>query len=154
MLGIAQAVISIIQVDKHLGQHATRLAPHEISATIMWSTINAMLQILGMLLVRLSACLLVLRMPPAGHTRQLHSRAINMLMAFFVVVSAAAFFLMCFRCTPIEGLWDKSLDARCIAQNTWFKIKTVNGSKSPSIRGCFVRVFAYQGQSSKSSRTF
>lgn len=125
--GVAQAVISIIQVDNRFGQHAATLAPPQISATIMWTTINAMLQTLGTLLVRLSACLLVLRMPPVGHTKQLHARAIHMLMVFFVLISAASFLLLCFHCTPIESLWDRTVHARCISMQTWCTIQKVDG---------------------------
>lgn len=130
MFGVAQAVISIIQVDNRFGQHAATLSPHEISATLMWATINGMLQILGTLLVRLSCCLLVLRMPPVGHTKQLHARAIYFLMVFFVLISTASFFLLCFHCTPIQGLWDKTLHARCIPMKTWDLVQKVDGSKS------------------------
>lgn len=105
------------------------LTPNEVSATIMWTTINQMLQILGTLFVRLSACFLVLRMPPVGRTKQLHARAIYMLMVFFVLVSTASFFLVCFQCMPIEGLWDRSLHARCIPLETWHMITEVDGSK-------------------------
>lgn len=94
-----------------------------------------MLQILGTLLVRLSACLLVLRMPPVGHTKQLHTRAIYMLMAFFIFISTASFFLLCFECIPIEGLWDQSLNASCIPKESWTTIQKVDGSKSMSTRG-------------------
>lgn len=96
----------------------------------MWTTINALLQTLGTLLVRLSACLLVLRMPPVGHTKQLHARAIHMLMVFFVLISTASFFLLCFHCTPIESLWDRTIHARCISMQTWCTIQKVDGSKS------------------------
>ena len=96
----------------------------------MWTTINGLLQVIGTLLVRLSACLLVLRMPPAGHTKQLHARAIYLLMAFFCLVSTASFFIMCFRCTPVQGLWDTSLHARCIPIKTWDTIQKVSGSES------------------------
>lgn len=96
----------------------------------MWTTINKMLQMVGTMLVRLSACLLVLRMPPVGRTKQLHTRAIYMLMVFFVVIPTASFFLVCFRCLPIEGLWDKSLHARCIPIETRRVISWVDGSKS------------------------
>lgn len=133
MFALAQAVISIIQVDNRFGQHASTLAPHEVSATIMWTTISEMLQVLGTLLVRLSACLLVLRMPPVGHTKQLHALAIYLLMVLFSVVSATSFFILCFQCTPIQGLWDKSLHARCIPMETWNTIQIVDGSKSRAL---------------------
>ena len=139
MFGIAQAVISIIQVDNRFGQHAVTLSPHQVSATIMWTTINEMLQILGTMLVRLSACLLVLRMPPVGHTKQLHARAIHMLMVFFVLISTASFVLLCFQCTPIQGLWDNSLHARCIPMKTWDLIQKVDGSKSLAFADTFPR---------------
>ena len=129
MFGVAQAVISIIQVDNRFGHHAATLTPHEISITTMWATINQMLQTIGTLLVRLSCCLLVLRMPPVGHTKQLHARAIYLLMVLFVLISTASFLLLCFRCTPIEGLWNKSIDARCIPTRTWDLIQKVDGSK-------------------------
>lgn len=132
VFGIAQAVISIIQVDNHFGQHTATLTPHEISTTIMWATINQMLQIFGSLLVRLSCCLLVLRMPPVGHTKQLHARAIYLLMVFYVLISTSSFFLLCFRCTPIQGLWDSSTHARCIPTQTWDLIWKVDGSMLPA----------------------
>ena len=133
-------MISIIQVDNRFGQHAATLSHHEISATIMWATINGLLQILGTLLVRLSACLLVLRMPPVGHTKQLHARSIYLLMVFFVLISTASFFLLCFHCTPMQGLWDRVLDARCIPMETWNLIQKVDGSKSLSFVDTFHKI--------------
>ena len=96
----------------------------------MWATINGMLQNCGTLLVRLSACLLVLRMPPVGQTKQPHARAIHMLMVVFVVVSTASSFLLYFQCIPLEGLWDRSIHARCIPLKTWSMIQKVDGCKS------------------------
>lgn len=103
----------------------------------MWTTITGMLQILGTLLVRLSSCLLVLRMPPVGHTKQLHARAIYMLMAFFLIISTASFFVLCFQCMPIQGLWDESLHARCIPKETRGMIQKVFGSKSWGVEDTF-----------------
>ena len=127
---MAQAAISIIQVENQFGHRAVTLTPGEMSATIMWLRIEAMLLIVGTLLVRLSACFLVLRMPPVGRTKQRYARAIYMLMVFFVLISTASFFLFSLQCTPIEGLWDKSLHARCIPAKTWDMIQKINGSKS------------------------
>ena len=96
----------------------------------MWTTICAMLQIFGTLLVRLSSCLLVLRLPPIGHPKQLHARAIYTLMVSFVLISTASFFLLCFRCTPTEGAWDKSIHAHCIPFGTWDLIQEIDGGTS------------------------
>ena len=89
-----------------------------------------MLQIIGILLVRISACLLVLRMPPVGETKQRHARAIYLLMVFFIVISTASFFILCFQCTPIEGLWNRSLHAHCIPVKTWDLFQRIDGGKS------------------------
>lgn len=129
MFALAQAVIGVIQVDSGLGQHGTTLTPHQVSAIIKWKTINDMLQILGTLLVRLSCCLLVLRMPPVGHTKQLHARAIYILLMIFVIVSTVSFLLLCFQCTPLQGLWNNRLHAHCIPTEIWHVIQTVDGSK-------------------------
>ena len=130
VFGVAQAVVSIISVDNRFGHHVGALTSDQISAITMWTRIYAMLHILGILLVRLSACLLVLRMPPVGETKQRHDRAIRMLMVIFIVISATSFFLLCFQCTPIEGLWNQSLHARCIPMQTWDTIQKIDGSKS------------------------
>lgn len=57
-----------------------------------------------------------------------------MLMIFFVAISTASFFLLCFQCSPIEGLWDRSLRARCVPVETWDVIQKVDGSKSWTFR--------------------
>ena len=96
----------------------------------MWTTICAMLQIFGTLLVRISSCLLVLRMPPVGQPKQLHARAICALMMSFVLISTASFFLLCFRCVPTEGAWDSSLHAHCIPFGAWDVIQKIDGGRS------------------------
>ena len=96
----------------------------------MWTTICAMLQIFGTLLVRISSCLLVLRMPPVGQPKQMHARAIYTLMVSFVLISTASFFLLFFRCVPTEGAWDKSLHAHCIPFGTWDVIQKIDGGTS------------------------
>ena len=96
----------------------------------MWTWIRALLHILGMMLVRLSACLLVLRMPPVGQTKQRYARVIYVFMAVFVIISTVSFLLVCFHCTPIQGSWDRSVHARCIPMETWNDLQTAIGGMS------------------------
>ena len=115
---LGQAASSVVQVDNGFGRHHHYMQQHpdqEASVIRFTIIINAMLQTVGTFFVRTSVALLVLRMPPVGHSKQLHSRWIYILMVFFGIVSAVTILVLGFQCVSI-GDWEFSLEGSCVGQ--------------------------------------
>lgn len=72
-------------------------------------------------------CLFVLRLVPSTHPE--YHKYTYVLIALFAVITTAAFMLILFACVPIQGTWDKTIEARCIPRSTLSIIaKTQGGS--------------------------
>ena len=54
-------------------------------------------------------------------------------MVFFAIITTATFICVCFQCIPIQGFWDKSINARCISLLVIAKINEAHGGKKPTI---------------------
>ena len=130
---LAQALLTVFQVENGFGRHIEYLQPDQISNVLLITTIIEVLHTIGTFLVRVSVCLFVLRLVPSTH-REFYKYT-YILIAFFAVVSTATFLLILLACIPIQGTWDREVKARCIARSGLSIIaKTQGGMSLPSLR--------------------
>lgn len=54
-------------------------------------------------------------------------------MVFFAVITTATFISVCFQCIPIQGFWDKSINARCASPLVIAKVNEAHGGMKPTI---------------------
>ena len=87
-----------------------------------------MLLTVGTAVVRISVCLLVLRLILAFQAS--YRTWLWVLLAFCTIASIADFLAQSFQCIPIPGLWNKSIRARCFPPTHMTMVARIQGGSA------------------------
>lgn len=109
---VAQGIVTTFGVDNGFGRHIEYLQPDQIRNVLLMTQILEVLYTIGTFLVRVSVCLLVLRIVPPTHRE--YFKYTYIFLAFFAVMSTATLLSILLACIPIQGTWDRETKARCI----------------------------------------
>ena len=124
-LVIAQNILSIFQVKSGFGRNTQYLTPVQLKRFGLYTDICIMLFIVITALIRASVCLFLHRVVPPS--KMSYRRWIWGLGIFCTIVSLANFLAQCLQCIPLPGLWDRNVDARCIARADMTRIAKFQG---------------------------
>ena len=132
VLSVCGAALNHLQVKNGFGRHIYYLTDDQISQVIKWSTLVEMVNEIAVFFVKTSICLFILRMLSGTY------RAVRFLVwatiAVFFVITAVAVMTLGVQCTPFQGVWDKSLRAKCISSKVVTQITRAYGGRSELFR--------------------
>ena len=118
-----------------VGKHIFCLPTENVEEVLKWSTLTQMVEVITIAVVKISVCLLVLRVIEKAERRI--SQFLWALMGFVVASHFAAFLLYVLQCRPLAAVWNPSVHGTCYSQrNTYIAAYIAIGkcktSPSPS----------------------
>lgn len=122
-------VLIIVQVHYGVGRHMLSLPVENLVRSGRYYHIIEILYIPGSALIKISACLFLLRIMAHGTSKALRW-AVYILMAVIVVLSLATGFTIIFRCLPVEGGWDPRIRAKCFSYAQILNIGYAQGGEN------------------------
>ncbi|KAK3110189.1 hypothetical protein LTR53_015777 [Teratosphaeriaceae sp. CCFEE 6253] len=118
ILSIALSTLSIVAVKHGKGRHAHYLRKEEIAKISELSWVVQIVLFCALCLVKISVCLLVLRIK---NTRPLR-RFLYGVMALLVVTTVIPIIALCIECRPLQGFWHREM-GQCHSPN--FRIYSI-----------------------------
>ncbi|MCJ1481776.1 hypothetical protein MMC06_001935 [Schaereria dolodes] len=94
-----------------IGRHAICVGEAAVYDTIKWSTIAQIIETVALMLVKLSVCLLLLRVIEKTSRRM--TQFLYVLMVFIVALHIVPFFLYVLQCRPLRAVWDPLVQGKC-----------------------------------------
>ncbi|CAD6591213.1 MAG: hypothetical protein ASARMPRED_005264 [Alectoria sarmentosa] len=128
---LALSILATFQVRNGFGRNIQYLDPTQIKNIMRDMFVAILFSLTGTFFVRISVCLFILQLLP--FTKRFFRWWTYGLMVFFAIITTATFICVCFQCIPIQGFWDKSINARCISLLVIAKINEAHGGKKPTI---------------------
>jgi hypothetical protein len=113
ILLLSMAMIGL-QVHYGVGRHMFGLLVKDLVRAGLYFHITEILYIPGSALIKISACLFLLRIMARGTSPSLRG-AVYVLMSVIVVLSVATVLMIILRCVPIEAGWDPRIPAKCLS---------------------------------------
>jgi hypothetical protein len=108
---VTELVSFIIQGYHGLGRHQQTLSESDLAAinqAVFFQSLIA--AIVAYALLKISIALFLLRL---GKNNTWFRRTLWAVIAFIVVYTLFAFFSFTFRCSPVSGAWDTTINAKC-----------------------------------------
>jgi hypothetical protein len=108
--GLTELICFIVQGYHGLGRHQQTLSVSDLAAinqAVYYQTIIS--AVIAFALLKVSIALFLLRL---GKNNAWFRRTLWALIAFIVVYSLFAFFSFIFRCSPVSGAWNTTIDAK------------------------------------------
>ena len=112
-----------------MGRHVYYLASmDELTNASMFFRINAMCTIVAIMLIKVSACLFLLRIMKRGTTTFLR-RFLYVMTGLVVVIGLAAMFSILFACWPVAATWDPRVRGRCWTDRQTYSFAYAQGGQ-------------------------
>ncbi|KAF2234615.1 hypothetical protein EV356DRAFT_501509 [Viridothelium virens] len=116
LLSLADAVFEIVLVNHGIGRHINYVSPGDLPVLAKVTLISSLVNTLGIMIVKISVCLFLLRMVRRARYSVLWLVYANLVI--LVPFTIATIIIDLVQCRPIEGYWNKSIDAKCISPDT------------------------------------
>lgn len=136
----------IVQVHYGVGRHLLSLSIENIVRSGLYYHIIELLYIPGSALIKISACLFLLRIMAHG-TRRALRLAVYFLMAVILILSLATGFTIIFRCIPVAAGWDIRIHGKCLSYAQILRIGYAQGGENRRI-ACVIHRFFFLNCSS------
>lgn len=137
ILAIGNSIFVTISASWGLGQHEATLKSENIMYTIKWVYLCEIFSIMSPGFGRISFAFLLLGLLPPGGKGSIRPKFLWGIIAIQFVVDVGTVIVSMSQCRPIEGFWDKSVEAGCwdphVQQYTGF----FQGCKRPRLYPSF-----------------
>lgn len=130
----------VVQVHYGVGRHLFRLSVENIVHSGLYYHIVELLYIPGSALIKISACLFLLRIMAHGTSRALRL-AVYFLMAVILILSLATGFTIIFRCLPVKAGWDIRIHGKCFSYAQILRIGYAQGGENQKSAHIIYRFF-------------
>ena len=122
----------IVQVQYGVGRHIYSLSVENLVLSGRYYHIIELLYIPGSTLIKISACLFLLRIMARGTSQSLRW-AVYVLMTVILILSLAMGFTIIFRCLPVAAGWDPRIQGKCFSYAQILRIGYAQGGEN---QGC------------------
>lgn len=119
----------VVQVHYGVGRHVYSLHVENLVRSGLYYHIIELLYIPGSALIKISACLFLLRIMSHGTIRPLRL-ALYVLMAVILILSLATGFAIIFRCLPVHAGWDPRIHGKCFSYAQILRIGYAQGGEN------------------------
>lgn len=126
---LVSMVLIIVQAQYGVGRHIYTLSIENLVRSGRYFHIIELLYIPGTALIKVSACLFLLRIMARG-TSQALRWAVYFLMAIILVLSVATGLTIIFRCLPVQAGWDPRIPAKCFSYAQILQIGYAQGGEN------------------------
>ncbi|KAL9120685.1 MAG: hypothetical protein Q9187_002753 [Circinaria calcarea] len=94
-----------------VGRHIFCVTPENISETLKWSTWAQIVEVIALALVKISVCLLILRL--IDQTSKGIARFLKLLMIAVVICHIVPLLLYVLQCRPLHAVWNPQVQGEC-----------------------------------------
>lgn len=112
-LGWLGLACHVVEANHGTGRHAAYVSTSNLQVIKRWSLVSQTQQISAVTFTKMSATLLLIRLI-AGTTTKTLRLSLYALMIVFVTIALATIFATWLQCIPIDAVWDKGVDGRCL----------------------------------------
>lgn len=128
LVAIVNYVCFIGETTHGLGRHITAIGPEDMLQLSKWQFMHSWLVLLCASLVKISICLLLLRLV----TRPIYRWSLWGIGIFIAVYNTICIFTIIFACIPVAANWDYSLmtTAKCFSMSTYRGLGILNSAVS------------------------
>lgn len=112
---IINSIFVTISVSWGLGHHIDVLSSHpeQITYTVKWMFLSRIFAIMSPGFGRISFAFLLLGLLPPKGPRNMRPKILWSIIAIQLVVDLATVIISMVQCRPIEGFWNKNIQANC-----------------------------------------
>lgn len=112
-------------------RHIQRVSPENLPKIEEYQVVNIGLNAAGIAMVKVSACIFLLRIVHQGN--KLVPWLVYINLAMLVPICLATVIINYTQCVPLEGLWNPGVKARCIATTVTNDLLTANSGRHAAL---------------------